>query len=96
VLRIIDETFSDIESRTLDAIDAGALTYLIDSIDKMLGLKLTETTPAITDEQKAIIAERQTARDNKDWTRSDELRDQLAEQGIVVRDTSSGPIWEYK
>ena len=95
-LRIIDETFSDIESRTLDAIDAGALTYLIDSIDKMLGLKLTETTPAITDEQKAIIAERQTARDNKDWTRSDELRDQLAEQGTVVRDTSSGPIWEYK
>ena len=36
---------------------------------------------------EALIAERQAARQAKDWKRSDELRDLLAAQGIELKDT---------
>ena len=58
----------------------------------MLGLRLNERKD-ITEEQKALIAQREEVRNSKDWTRSDEIRDALAGQGIGVRDTSYGPIW---
>ncbi len=41
-----------------------------------------------------LISERQQARTNKDFKRSDELRDQLIQLGISVSDTPTGPVWE--
>lgn len=61
-------------------------------LDDVLGLNLASSQD-ITDEQKAQIAERQTARDTKDWAKSDELRNELGKQGIGVRDTEYGSIW---
>jgi cysteinyl-tRNA synthetase len=40
---------------------------------------------------EALLAERQEARANKDFTRADEIRDQLAELGYEVRDSADGP-----
>jgi cysteinyl-tRNA synthetase len=65
---------------------------LLQGIDDMLGLKLTQVYD-ITFEQKYLIKERQEARDNKDWQKSDEIRDKLLEQGIAIRDATHGPIW---
>lgn len=45
---------------------------------------------AITDEQKALIQEREEVRKQKDWSKADELRDQLAKEGIEVEDASEG------
>lgn len=64
------------------------LTY----IDQAFGLDLTKNKD-ITDEQKQDIQKREEARMAKDWTKSDELRDRLAEQGIGLRDTPQGTIW---
>lgn len=94
-LRIIDQTFSRIESRRLDHIDHHSLVELLDTIDDLLGLQLVASTPDISDEQKQLIIVRQRARDNKDWSASDKLRDSLAAQGIVVRDTAHGTIWQH-
>lgn len=66
----------------------GTLAFL----DAVFGLDLANR-PDITDEQKQLIAERQQARDAKDWATSDKLRDQLKEQGIEVRDTPGGTVW---
>lgn len=95
-LRIIDQTFSEIESHSIDKVDRHALVHLLEAIDDVLGLKLLETTPDITDDQKQVMLERERAREAKDWAKSDKLRDELAEQGIVVRDTAAGSVWEYK
>ncbi|HEX7632818.1 MAG TPA: cysteine--tRNA ligase [Candidatus Saccharimonadales bacterium] len=65
---------------------------MLENIDALLGLGLT-AVPDINSAQKQLIADRQAARNNKDWAASDTLRDQLAEQGIGVRDTPYGPIW---
>jgi len=61
-------------------------------LDDMFGLGLLQSTD-ITDDQKALIASRDTARAAKDWTQSDELRDQLLAQGIALRDTPAGALW---
>lgn len=64
-------------------------------IDALFGLRLIEDTPAIDDEIRDLIVARQTARAAKDYSESDRLRDLLAEKGISVRDTTSGPVWQY-
>lgn len=67
-------------------------TSFLQYIDGILGTQLLASEDS-DDQQKQLIAERQLARQQKDWARSDELRDRLAEQGIAVRDTPQGPIW---
>jgi cysteinyl-tRNA synthetase len=61
-------------------------------LDMALGLNLLASHD-ITDEQKQLIVQRQQAREAKDWQKSDELRNELGKQGILVRDTNHGPIW---
>lgn len=43
-----------------------------------------------------ILAERQRAREEKDFDRSDALRNQLATEGIIIRDTPQEQIWDLE
>ncbi|MDX8396782.1 MAG: cysteine--tRNA ligase [Mariprofundaceae bacterium] len=43
---------------------------------------------------EALIIERSEAKKSKDFARSDQIRDQLQEQGIVLEDTASGTTWK--
>ena len=45
---------------------------------------------SIPEEVKAIAEERWTARINRDWAKSDELRGKLAELGYAVKDSKEG------
>jgi len=45
------------------------------------------------DEIEALIAQRLEARANKDWAESDRIRDELAEQGVVLEDNADGTTW---
>jgi cysteinyl-tRNA synthetase len=65
---------------------------LLEFLDSVLGLNLSQL-PDITIDQKALIAEREQARSQQDWSKSDELRARLQEQDIEVRDTDLGTIW---
>ncbi|NNE38530.1 MAG: class I tRNA ligase family protein, partial [Gammaproteobacteria bacterium] len=40
-----------------------------------------------------LIEERTTAKQNKDYARADEIRDQLSEQGIIIEDSATGTVW---
>ena len=51
------------------------------------GAKNAEDIPA---EVKAIAEERWTARTNRDWAKSDELRTKLADMGYAVKDSKTG------
>lgn len=94
-LAIIDEAFSRYENKRLDHIHRHALVQLLTTIDELLGLRLLESTPDITDEQKRLIVARERARDEKDWQASDKIRDQLLDQGIALNDTPGGTRWSY-
>jgi len=61
-------------------------------MDKVLGLKLLEKERIeVPEEIKEIVAEREKARENKDWKKSDELRMKMKELGWWVDDTPEGP-----
>ncbi len=67
---------------------AGALESL-NAICSVLGI-LTRQDDGLTDEVRAMVEERAEARKNKDWKRSDELRDQIRAAGYILEDTKQG------
>jgi cysteinyl-tRNA synthetase len=64
-------------------------------IDKLFGLNLLHDAPALTDEQEKLIKQRASARNKKDFARSDELRQQLTDDNISISDTPDGQVWGY-
>jgi len=76
--------------------DKNKLATILD-FDKVLGLKLSEVKkiknkPAeeLSKEVLDLIRERKIARENKDWQKSDEIRDQLISLGYEIEDTLEG------
>ncbi len=59
------------------------------SLCDVLGL-LSKETDDLTDEVRRMVAERAEARKNKDWKRSDELRDAIRAAGYILEDTKQG------
>ena len=59
-------------------------------------LAAAQVEPQVDEEIEALIAEREQARANRDFPRADEIRDQLATDGIILEDTPQGTIWRRK
>lgn len=95
-LMVVDKALSQITNASLNTIDRQAFVQLLETVDATLGLQIVGTTPDISDESKRILIERNQARSQKDWKKSDKLRDQLLAAGIIVRDNESSSVWEYK
>lgn len=69
------------------------IVYTIYDIDRVLGLRLKENVnreESIPEDIQSILNERAKARENRDYTKSDELRDILLSKGYTVLDTSDG------
>ncbi len=94
-LSAVDEAFSSLDNLPLQQVSHSSLVALLSAIDELLGLQLLTTTPDITEDQKRLMLQRERAREAKDWAKSDEIRDELARDGIAVRDTPSNTIWSY-
>jgi cysteinyl-tRNA synthetase len=55
------------------------------------------TRQGLTDEEvDALIAERNQARKQRNFKRSDEIRDELAAKGVVIEDAKDGVRWKRK
>ncbi|CAI2677689.1 Cysteine--tRNA ligase [Apilactobacillus kunkeei] len=68
------------------------VNLIIEKLEKMasiFGVVFKEET-LDEDSVQALIDERNEARKNKDFARSDEIRDQLRDQGIILEDTAQG------
>lgn len=75
-----------------EGVDIKKLQSVAEKLDKWLGLSLSDRQD-IDNSIKSKIAERESARQSKNWQKADELRKQLAEQGIEINDTPHGPVW---
>lgn len=77
-----------------DQVSADALAALKSTLATLMsifGVKLTASDNQIDDDQiKQLIEERNEARKNKDFARSDQIRDDLKKQGIILEDTPQG------
>ncbi|GGO08538.1 cysteine--tRNA ligase [Saccharibacillus kuerlensis] len=75
------------------------LEALLDTFRKMNRVLRIASEPGaelLDEEVEALIVERTEARKMKNWSRSDEIRDLLAEQGILLEDTPQGMRWRRK
>ena len=57
------------------------------------GGETEELTEVLDGLVKALLDQRQAARERKDYAASDEIRDRLKALGVVVEDTPQGPRW---
>ena len=72
--------------------------------DEVLSLGLTEAMEkkeeAVDEELAAyvekMIQERKAAKKEKNFARADEIRDELAAKGIVLKDTREGTLWQVE
>ncbi|MDD6137403.1 MAG: cysteine--tRNA ligase [Lachnospiraceae bacterium] len=60
----------------------------------VLGIIVEQKEDLLDDEIDALIAERQAARKEKNFTRADEIRNLLLDKGIVLEDTREGVRWK--
>lgn len=90
-ISIIDDTLSAFRSALrVEGVDE-AITAFLQSIEGLIGISIL--VDDISDKEKTSLAERELARTDKDWAKSDELRDELLKQGIGLRDTPNGAVW---
>ena len=69
---------------------------LLREFDESLGLGLETArigVPELDERVDRLIRERNEARTRKDFSRSDEIRDQLLAEGIVLEDGPEGTRW---
>ncbi|WP_261810780.1 cysteine--tRNA ligase [Levilactobacillus humaensis] len=75
---------------------AGTLEFIRKTLSDLLavfGVTFAEATELDDDHIQALIDERIAARNDRNFERSDEIREQLKSQGIILEDTPQGTRW---
>lgn len=80
----------------LKADDQAPALNAIAKFDSVLGIFGAEDSQLLDADIEALIEERQNARRDRDFGRSDEIRDELAAKGIILEDTKDGVRWKRK
>ena len=80
----------------LRSFDRDEILKAISSFDSVLGIFGPEESVTLDAEVEALVEERQEARRQRNFARSDEIRDLLAEKGIILEDTKDGVRWKRK
>lgn len=73
-----------------------AMRDKIVALSDILGIEIVKEDEILPDEIERLIEERQAARKNKDFAKSDEIRDTLLGKGIILEDTREGVKWKRK
>lgn len=78
-----------------DKVSVAVLTAALEEFMSMLAVFGIEfqTAGLLDEEIDQLIEERNQARKDKNFARSDEIRDQLKDQGIILEDTPQGVRW---
>ncbi len=82
-----------IDSGEIQTAEAAEVQSLFKKWDRVFGV-LDEERGSLDEEIESLIQERLDARKNKNYARSDEIRDQLQAQGIILEDTAQGTRWK--
>ena len=86
------------ETQTLEESFLESAADFFRKIDSVMGVLGLDAAAGEEDaaEIEGLIAERNAARKNKDFKRSDAIRDDLAARGILLEDTPDGTKWKKK
>ncbi len=67
---------------------------LLQTLCGILGIRIGQEEEILDAEIEKLIQERQEARKQKDFARADQIRDELAQKGILLKDTREGVTWK--
>jgi cysteinyl-tRNA synthetase len=95
-LKRFDEIFAVLEDRDAE-ITRGALQWAHDEGRAEQAAPELVAAYSISDQQiDALMAERERARRNRNFARSDSIRNELAALGILIEDSKEGARWKRK
>lgn len=89
IFEIVSEANKNI---TADFAEKSAIEHTISVMNELCGvLGISKGgEEELSEEVKLLLDERVAARENRDWAKSDEIRDKLKNMGIIVKDTKQG------
>jgi len=93
---LVREINTALGAETLREDDRKAVFEAIEKIDFVFNIFSEGKEEMLDAEIERLIEERQEARRNRDFARSDEIRDLLVEKGTVLEDTKDGVRWKRK
>jgi len=82
--------------RTLREENKREIIEAIRRVDSVLNVFGEPQKQILDDEIQKLIDQRQEARHRRDFSRADEIRDELAARGIILEDTKDGVRWKRK
>ena len=100
---------SDFDSKEIQAIGFYSVEIFEQQAGNVLGLLPTREQMSVMDKEsedvklrkneisaevEELLMRRTQARTDKNWEEADQIRDQLSEMGVVVKDTPDGPVWD--
>ncbi len=76
----------------------GEKRALFENVDQLFGLELLHeiADEALPEAAIVLLKEREAARSEKNFAKSDQLRDELAKLGISVKDSKAGQEWSWQ
>lgn len=93
VHEIIKQMNTYLEQESIQADLLTSQKAVLDQLLEVFGLNFEEKT-VLDSEIENLIEERNQARRDKDFSRADQIRDWLKEQGILLDDTPQGTRWK--
>ncbi|HKX84198.1 MAG TPA: cysteine--tRNA ligase [Pyrinomonadaceae bacterium] len=96
VHNLVREINTTLAAEQLREGDRPVVLDAIAKFDSVLGIFGPEEAVSLDAEIEALVEERQEARRQRNFARSDEIRDLLAEKGIVLEDTKDGVRWKRR
>jgi cysteinyl-tRNA synthetase len=92
VFELVREANAALDAGTVGEQGRQALLGLIDDFDAHLDVVRSEE-PGLAQEVERLIADREAARKGRDFSRADQIREELREKGIALEDSKEGVRW---
>jgi cysteinyl-tRNA synthetase len=93
---LVREINTLVSSHELLSEDQASILDAINKFDSVLGIFGERSDELLDADVEDLMAEREQARNNRDFGRSDWIRDELAAKGIILEDTKDGVRWKRK
>ncbi|OGP71143.1 MAG: cysteine--tRNA ligase [Deltaproteobacteria bacterium RBG_13_60_28] len=92
---LVGDLNADIDQGRLGHGDAAAILARLQELDEVLGV-MTPPHPRRDADLEVLLHQREEARKRRDWAEADRIRKELADAGIEVIDTPTGPHWRRR
>ncbi|RKY54181.1 MAG: cysteine--tRNA ligase [Candidatus Neomarinimicrobiota bacterium] len=83
------------QTHNLTKLDAENIQQFLNDANTILDI-LSTSEYELTEEEKNLIESRNVARENRNWSEADRIRDILLGKGIVLEDSPKGTTWKRK